>query len=204
MPNQLTIVQSDEASRWGADPYAEMVAAVKERQARQRAQEAAAQAAINAEIEAQKRRELNAALTQANLVLEAKARRRAEKQAAMNALVAAAVAAQPDLYNPDATVPRTVVERARKIVALIGEAYGLQYAEVMSSRRLAKVAEARQLSMYEIRRVTKWSYPGVGRFFGGMDHSTIHHGVRKIERLIRDRHGFKLFVDGIEDAIEDL
>ena len=204
MSNQLTIVPADEASRWGADPYAEMVAAVKERQARQRAQEAAAKAAINAEIEAKKRMELDTALTQANLVLEAKARRRAEKQAAMNALVAAAVAAQPDLYNPDATVPRTPVERARRIVALIGKEYGLSYNDVMSFARLNKIAEARQLSMYEIRRVMNWSQPAIGRFFIGRDHTTILHAVRKIERLIRDRAGFKLFVDGIEDAIEDL
>ena len=137
-------------------------------------------------------------------MLEAKARRRAEKQAAMNALVAAAVAAQPDLYNPNAPVPRTPVERARRIVALIGKEYGLQYADIMSQTRLAKIAEARQLSMYIMRFTMKWSYPTIGRFFNGMDHTTGIHAVQKIKRLIRDRAGFKLFVDGIEDAIEDL
>ena len=63
--------------------------------------------------------------------------------------------------------------------------------EILGHGRTATVAQARQLAMYVCRRRLGLSYPELGRLFGGRDHTTVLHAVKKIEKMIkmnRDMH----------------
>ncbi len=55
--------------------------------------------------------------------------------------------------------------------------------------------------MYLIRKELDNSFPSIGDFFGGRDHTTVMHGVEKVERLISDKESFKQEVDLILDRL---
>jgi chromosomal replication initiator protein len=54
----------------------------------------------------------------------------------------------------------------------------------LSSRRTANVVRPRQIAMYLAKTLTLRSLPEIGRRFGGRDHTTVLHAVRKIEGLV--------------------
>jgi chromosomal replication initiator protein len=54
-----------------------------------------------------------------------------------------------------------------------------------SSRRARMVARPRQVAMYLAKQLTQRSLPEIGKRFGGRDHTTVMHAVRKIEELTR-------------------
>jgi hypothetical protein len=63
--------------------------------------------------------------------------------------------------------------------------YGFSEAELLSQRRQGPLVLARQICMYRLfKEVPKASLPGVGRWMGGRDHTTVLHAVRKITALI--------------------
>ncbi len=55
--------------------------------------------------------------------------------------------------------------------------------DILSSRRTATVVKPRQVAMYLSKALTLRSLPEIGRRFGGRDHTTVLHAVRKIEGL---------------------
>jgi len=55
--------------------------------------------------------------------------------------------------------------------------------DLKSARRTAEVVQPRQIAMYLVKTLTTRSLPDIGRRFGGRDHTTVLHAVRKIERL---------------------
>jgi chromosomal replication initiation ATPase DnaA len=57
--------------------------------------------------------------------------------------------------------------------------------DILSHRRTLKMVYPRQIAMFLSKTRTPRSLPEIGRRFGGKDHTTVLHGVRKIERLIR-------------------
>jgi chromosomal replication initiator protein len=63
------------------------------------------------------------------------------------------------------------------------EHYNIKLADLLSPRRARAVARPRQVAMYLAKQLTTRSLPEIGRKFGGRDHTTIMHGVRKIEEL---------------------
>ena len=64
------------------------------------------------------------------------------------------------------------------------EHYNLRMSDMVSARRTRSIARPRQMAMYLAKKLTPRSYPEIGRKFGGRDHTTVLHGVRKIEELI--------------------
>ena len=76
--------------------------------------------------------------------------------------------------------------RIQDIKRVVGGYLGLHIGDIDSDRRTAKIAYGRQICMYLARTRTHKSYPEIGRRLGGRDHTTILHGVAKIERLTRD------------------
>lgn len=58
--------------------------------------------------------------------------------------------------------------------------YGVTKHDMLSERRTANVVLPRQIAMYLCKRLTPRSLPEVGRRFGGRDHTTVLHGIRKI------------------------
>jgi chromosomal replication initiator protein len=93
--------------------------------------------------------------------------------------VEAAEAAIRDLIR--AREPRRVkIEDIQKLVA---SHYSVSRADILSSRRTATVVKPRQVAMYLSKALTLRSLPEIGRRFGGRDHTTVLHAVRKIEGL---------------------
>ncbi|MBA4807954.1 MAG: chromosomal replication initiator protein DnaA [Brevundimonas sp.] len=76
---------------------------------------------------------------------------------------------------------RITVDEIQKTVA---DHFNLKQADLLSERRTRSVARPRQIAMYLCKQHTTRSYPDIGRRFGGRDHTTVLHGVRKIEELM--------------------
>ena len=75
---------------------------------------------------------------------------------------------------------RVKIEDIQKLVA---NHYNISRADILSSRRTATVVRPRQIAMYLAKALTLRSLPEIGRRFGGRDHTTVLHAVRKIETL---------------------
>jgi chromosomal replication initiator protein len=66
----------------------------------------------------------------------------------------------------------------------VAEHYNIRISDMHSPRRARMVARPRQIAMYLAKALTEHSLPEIGRKFGGRDHTTIMHGVRRIEELV--------------------
>ena len=87
-----------------------------------------------------------------------------------------------DLIRPQE--PRRIkIEEIQRIVA---RQYNVSRADLLSSRRTANVVRPRQVAMYLAKTLTLRSLPEIGRRFGGRDHTTVLHAVRKIENLVNN------------------
>jgi chromosomal replication initiator protein len=85
-----------------------------------------------------------------------------------------------DLIRPQE--PRRVkIEDIQRVVA---RQYNVSRSDLLSSRRTANVVRPRQVAMYLAKTLTLRSLPEIGRRFGGRDHTTVLHAVRKIEGLV--------------------
>lgn len=70
-----------------------------------------------------------------------------------------------------------------EIIRKVAEHYNLRMSDLLSARRARQVARPRQVAMYLAKTLTSRSLPDIGRRFGGRDHTTVIHGVKKIEEL---------------------
>lgn len=78
--------------------------------------------------------------------------------------------------------PRRVkIEDVQRVVA---RQYNVSRSDILSSRRTANVVRPRQVAMYLSKVLTLRSLPEIGRRFGGRDHTTVLHAVRKIDGLV--------------------
>jgi chromosomal replication initiator protein len=75
---------------------------------------------------------------------------------------------------------RVKIEDIQKLVA---SHFNVSRADILSSRRTANVVRPRQIAMYLSKVLTLRSLPEIGRRFGGRDHTTVLHAVRKIEAM---------------------
>ena len=62
--------------------------------------------------------------------------------------------------------------------------YNLSLSDMSSSRRSINIARPRQIAMFLCKELTSYSYPEIGRAFGGKDHTTVIHAVKKIESML--------------------
>jgi chromosomal replication initiator protein len=85
-----------------------------------------------------------------------------------------------DLIRPQEP-KRVKIEDIQRVVA---RQYNVSRADLLSSRRTANVVRPRQVAMYLAKTLTLRSLPEIGRRFGGRDHTTVLHAVRKIEGLV--------------------
>ncbi|KJZ21130.1 chromosomal replication initiator protein DnaA [Loktanella sp. S4079] len=73
----------------------------------------------------------------------------------------------------------TVEEIQRKV----SEHYNIRLSDMIGPKRVRNYARPRQVAMYLAKTMTSRSLPEIGRRFGGRDHTTVMHGVRRIEEL---------------------
>ena len=74
----------------------------------------------------------------------------------------------------------TVEEIQRKV----SEHYNIRLSDMIGPKRVRNYARPRQIAMYLAKKMTSRSLPEIGRRFGGRDHTTVMHGVRRIEELM--------------------
>jgi hypothetical protein len=70
----------------------------------------------------------------------------------------------------------------RDIQKMVCKHYGVTMTELLSSRRTANIVKPRQVAMFLCKELTPRTLPELGRRFGGRDHTTVLHAVRKIPR----------------------
>ena len=75
----------------------------------------------------------------------------------------------------------TVEEIQRKV----SDHYNIRLSDLIGPKRVRTFARPRQVAMYLSKQLTSRSLPEIGRRFGGRDHTTVMHGVRKIEDLMQ-------------------
>ena len=85
--------------------------------------------------------------------------------------------------------------RIEDIQKLVAARYNVSRADILSDRRTAAVVKPRQIAMYLAKSLTLRSLPEIGRRFGGRDHTTVLHAVRKIEKAIE---GDRALCDEVE------
>ena len=74
----------------------------------------------------------------------------------------------------------TVEEIQRKV----SDHYNIRLSDMVGPKRVRNFARPRQIAMYLSKQMTSRSLPDIGRRFGGRDHTTVMHGVKKIEELM--------------------
>ena len=94
---------------------------------------------------------------------------------------------------------RVTIEQIQKVVV---EHFQIRMADMHSSRRARAVARPRQVAMYLCKQLTPRSLPEIGRKFGGRDHTTVMHAVRRVEELRASDSTFNEDVDMLRRMLE--
>ncbi|MEM9502319.1 MAG: chromosomal replication initiator protein DnaA, partial [Pseudomonadota bacterium] len=90
------------------------------------------------------------------------------------------------------------IDLIQKVVA---REYGISVEDILSARRTRAIVLPRQISMFLSKTLTPRSLPDIGRRFGNRDHTTVIHGVRKIEKMRGDDPAFKQEVERLRSLI---
>jgi chromosomal replication initiator protein len=77
----------------------------------------------------------------------------------------------------------------------VAEHFNIKKAEMTSARRARVVARPRQVAMYLAKQLTPRSLPEIGRTFGGRDHTTVMHAIKRVEELVA---GDRAFAEDVE------
>jgi chromosomal replication initiator protein len=94
---------------------------------------------------------------------------------------------------------RVTIDEIQKRVA---EHYNIRLGDMHSARRARAVARPRQVAMYLCKQLTPRSLPEIGRKFGGRDHTTVIHAVRKIEELREQDRGLAEDIELLRRMLE--
>ncbi|MGE0108286.1 MAG: chromosomal replication initiator protein DnaA [Bdellovibrionales bacterium] len=97
------------------------------------------------------------------------------------------------------TERRITIDEIQKKVA---EHFNIRVADMHSARRARAIARPRQVAMYLAKQLTPRSLPEIGRKFGGRDHTTVIHAVRKIEELSAYDPAFREDVDLLKRLLQ--
>ncbi len=99
-----------------------------------------------------------------------------------------------------------LVEKSREITVediqkAVAAHFTVKVSDLKASRRLKALVLPRQIAMYLSRQMTSLSYPEIGERFGGKDHSTIIHAIKKIEKGMDEDFQLKATISTIRNAI---
>ena len=104
-----------------------------------------------------------------------------------------------DLIRPQ-DPKRVKIEDIQRAVA---RQYNVSRSDLLSSRRTANVVRPRQIAMYLAKTLTLRSLPEIGRRFGGRDHTTVLHAVRKIEGLVDNDNGLAEEIELLKRILQE-
>jgi chromosomal replication initiator protein len=81
--------------------------------------------------------------------------------------------------------------------------YNIKLSDMQSSKRTQAVAKPRQVAMYLTKILTSKSLPDIGRMFGGKDHTTVLHSIRKVEAMMKDDRELSNNVETLRRCLEN-
>ena len=88
-----------------------------------------------------------------------------------------------------------------RIARTVASHYKMTIEEIKAKNNSRAVAVPRQVAMYLCKRLTKHSYPEIGREFGGKHHTTVMHSFEKIDALVKEDRDFHNTVSGLIDNL---
>ena len=88
------------------------------------------------------------------------------------------------------------------VMRVVTTQFGVKATDLQSRRRTNAIAHPRQVGMYLARRITRHSLEEIGGFFGGRDHTTVLHAVRKIEGELKRDERFRGLLAGLLDQLQ--
>jgi chromosomal replication initiator protein len=88
-----------------------------------------------------------------------------------------------------------------RIAKMVASHYKLTVEELKSKNNSRQIAVPRQVAMYLCKRLTKHSFPEIGREFGGKHHTTVMHSVEKIDGLSKDDRNFHRVISDLIDNL---
>ena len=91
------------------------------------------------------------------------------------------------------------IQDIQKVVA---NNFKLRVDELISKSNARQISRPRQIAMYLCKKLTKHSYPEIGRAFGGKHHTTVIHSFAKIESLKSRDPGFQKLVNDLSERLE--
>lgn len=92
--------------------------------------------------------------------------------------------------------------RIDDILRSVGKHYNVTRTDLLSPRRARSIVRPRQVGMYLAKQLTSRSLPEIGRRFGGRDHTTVLHAVRKIEELLQQDEKLARDVEFLRGILE--
>ncbi len=194
MSSTALVIHESEIPQFGADPYAEMVAADKARKRRLAVLAwEAEQERLRIDREARRHQEICRNVLQADKLIEAARRGRPRRMRVPRS------GAAPD-YGPRVIGPMTDSDEARRFVHIIAGVRHTAYRQIIFGSREAQFAKSRQIAMFLIYKKLGWGLSRIGRFFR-KDHTTALHAIRKVSALISQGHDIATEVALIEAEI---
>lgn len=158
-------------------------------------------------------------------------RKAAEKKTVLSRQVAAYLARQPETsvrvlegylnrlmavsqlqgVEPDLELARQVLgplvsERqvsVDEVITAVAAHFGLKVADLKGDRKTRDISHPRQVAMYMARRLTRSSFPEIGRIMGGKDHSTVVKGVKRVRQSAEEDPELAETLRAVERAIQD-
>ncbi len=97
------------------------------------------------------------------------------------------------------TGQRLTVDRIQRAVC---DVFKVTLTDMVSKRRARVIARPRQVAMYLCKKMTKRSLPDIGRRFGGRDHTTVMHAVKRIDELRAQDATFNAQIEAVEDILK--
>ena len=88
-----------------------------------------------------------------------------------------------------------------EIIKRVSIHFNMKISDMKSAKRLKAVVLPRQIAMYLSRQLTSSSYPEIGDRFGGKDHSTIIHAIRKIEKLMVEDFQLRTTIENLRKEL---
>lgn len=121
----------------------------------------------------------------------------------------------PDLLPPipqeefaaasEIAFPTTIMNKIDAIQrAVLREFPNITIADLKSARKTAVCVRPRQIAMYLAKQMTGGSMPNIGRRFGGRDHTTVIHAVRKITLLVENDPAVAALVANIKASVQEV
>jgi len=101
----------------------------------------------------------------------------------------------------DILIERNKELTVEEILKRVSSHFNIKISDIKSPKRLKAVVLPRQIAMYLSRQLTSSSYPEIGERFGGKDHSTIIHAIRKIEKLMEEDFQLRSTIENLKKEL---